>query len=87
MIELMFIQEKKNSLNTQKGNVFEYPALHRRAKIFFFPLLSLSSGIKALRRRNVVFLVIVMEPLGGDLFLSYLLLLFTVLFHPNLSSI
>jgi len=75
------------SLNTQEGNVFEYPAPHRGAKTFFFLLLLLGSGVKALPYRNVVFLAIIMEPLGSDLFLTYLSLLFTVLFLPTLSSI
>lgn len=65
----------------------EYSAPHRRANTFFFPLLSLDSDIKALPRRNVVFLLIVMEPLRSYLYLSFLLLLFTILFLPILSSL
>lgn len=45
---LRFIEEKDETLNSLKENVFESPHLHRRAKTFFLPLLSLGSGIKAL---------------------------------------
>lgn len=50
--------------------------IQNRVKTFFFSLLPLGSCIKASSCRNVVFLVIVMELSGSDLFLSYHSLLF-----------
>lgn len=47
-LHLRFIEEKDETLNAQKENIFESPDPRRRAKTFFLPLLSLGSGIKAL---------------------------------------